>query len=319
MKLIFFGTPDYVLPVLDALKDAGYEIAAVVTQPPKLVGRKQVLTSSPVAQWAEKHAVAVIDKPPKEISPLLSTIHPQPRLGVLAAYGRLVPDEIIKCFPLGILNIHPSLLPKYRGASPVEGALAAGEKQTGVTIIRLDAELDHGPILTQFTEPILPDDTRTTLRERLFKKGDDELIKILPDYIEKRLTPHEQDHDKATFTTLMKKEHGFIPPEYLTAASQGETLQEEWGIPFVKNLTIHPSPDTIHNFIRAVNPWPGAWTEVNLGSRSVGTRKLKILKAHTEKLVPSAQCLVPDLVQLEGKNPVTLEQFKRGYPKAKLC
>lgn len=318
MKTVFFGTPDYVLPVLDALKNAGYKIAAVVTQPPKPVGRKKVLTLSPVTKWAKQNEIPVIEGSPKAIYPLLSTLHPHPRLGILAAYGRIIPEEIIKFFPLGILNIHPSLLPKYRGASPVEAAIVAGEKQTGVTIIKLDKELDHGPIVSQLSEPILEDDTKTSLRQRLFEKGAEVLVQILPAYLEGRIELREQDHDKATFTTLLKKEHGFIPPKYLELASKGETFQAQWEIPFIKNYSLVPSAQNLERFIRAFNPWPGAYTKLKIKDEKL--KILKLLKAHVEQRPGTQESrnlvtyLILDLVQLEGKNPVTWRQFKLGYP-----
>lgn len=332
MKIVFFGTPDYVIPVLDALKNANHEIIAVVTQPDKPVGRKQILNPSPVAQWAGKHGIRVIDNSPKEIIPLLTHItrptshNSFPTLAILAAYGKIIPQEIIDILPKGILNIHPSLLPKYRGATPVEAAIVAGEKQTGVTIIKLDAQMDHGPILAQATEDISPDDTRATLRERLFQKGAQILIEILPAYFEGRVELREQDHKKATFTKLLKKEHGFIPGKFIDGVLRGETLNEEWQIPFVKDLTIRQSPITIHNFIRAMHPWPGAWTWVRLRmTDSSEQKRLKILKAHVEQ-VPASHpqnsthfplpTLVLDLVQLEGKTPVSWKEFKRGYPEA---
>lgn len=319
MNIVFFGTPDYVLPTLDQLQKAKYNIAAVVTQPPKPVGRKAVLTPSPVAQWAQKNKIPVFDQSPKDVPPLKKL---NAEVGVLEAYGRILPPDLIRLFPHGIINVHPSLLPKYRGASPVEATIAAGDKQTGVTIIKLDEEMDHGPILSQFTEPILPEDNRVTLRERLFKKSADALVKILPNYLKGNIQLREQNHQEATFTTLMKKDHGFIPPEYLTAALQSQALQgvsqeTQWAIPFIKNFTIQPTPLVLNNFIRAVNPWPGAFTHLRLTFTDEQTKKLKILRAHLEELQPKIYKLQPDMVQLEGKNPVTWKQLQQGYPEAK--
>ncbi|MBI3290222.1 methionyl-tRNA formyltransferase [Candidatus Microgenomates bacterium] len=312
--IIFFGTPDYVIPVLDALKNAGYDIAAVVCQPPKPIGRHGIAEPSPVAQWADKFNIQVIDKRPKDCVEEIRKIGAP--VAVLEAYGRLIPQELINAFPKGIINVHPSLLPKYRGASPVEGALVSGDQETGVTILKLDADLDHGPILSQFTETILPEDNRVTLRKRLFDKAASVLPEILQEYLDGKTKLKEQDHDKATFTTLMKKEMGFIPPEYVAAATKGDALQgKKWPIPFVKGLTIHPSPITIHRFIRAVNPWPGAFTNVKLMVNGQWlTKRLKILEAHLELLTINHYSLIIDRVQLEGKNPVSWKQFKEGYP-----
>lgn len=324
MKLVFFGTPDYVIPVLEALKSSGRNIAAVVTQPPKPVGRKKVLTPSPTALWAEKHSIKIFDGKPKEMVEELRTLNTE--VGVLGAYGRILPPEILTIFPHGILNIHPSLLPKYRGASPVQAAIARGEEKTGVTIIKLDEEMDHGPILAQFTEDIKDDDTAGTLRQRLFEKAAEVLPKILYHYIAMKISPKEQNHKKATYTTLLKKEHGFIPPEYVNAALHGISLQDQRAILFIRDYCLVPSALSLERFIRAVDPWPGAWTEVKLyRDTAMKPYRLKILKAHVKKLLPSsprakprgAYCLVPDLVQLEGKTPVSWEEFKKGYPEAK--
>lgn len=326
-KVIFFGTPDYVIPVLDALKRAKYDITAVVTRAPKPVGRRQILTSSPVALWATKNNIPVFSpkKLDEEFISNIKHLTSNINVAILAAFGRIIPQALIDAFPYGIINIHPSLLPKYRGASPIEAALVAGEKQTGVTIIKLDAELDHGPIISQFVEPIKEDDTRVTLRERLFQKAAQNLVEILPHYVEGRISLKEQNHAKATFTNLMKKEDGFIPPQYLASCLQGVALEAQWPIPFIKDFTIHPSPITIYNFIRAVNPWPGAFTSVKLKVKIEKLeKKLKILKAHVVKNtsgvdpdspeVDGSTRLVPDLVQLEGKTPVSWQQFQAGYP-----
>lgn len=320
MKLIFFGTPDYVIPALEALKDAGYEIVAVVTQPPKPVGRKKVLTPSPVSLWAKAHGILVFDGKPREIVEDLKKFGA--KIGVLAAYGRILPPELLAVFPHGILNIHPSLLPKYRGASPIQAAIAAGEEKTGVTIIKLDEEMDHGPIIAQFTEEIRENDTAGTLRERLFKKASDVLITILPAYLESSTELREQEHEKATYTTLLKKEHGFIPPRYIAATLKGDAFQslqkEGWQIPFIKDYSLVPSAYALECFIRAMSPWPGAWTLLRSKSFGGQAKRLKILKAHVEKdPITYHLSLIPDLVQLEGKNPVSWKEFKKGYPEAK--
>lgn len=319
-RLIFFGTPEYVTPVLDALKNAGHEILAVVTQPPKPVGRKQTLAPSPVALWAQTHGITVFDGKPKEIVEELKSLGAE--VGILGAYGQILPPELLTIFPHGILNIHPSLLPKYRGASPVQAAIATGEKQTGVTIIKLDEEVDHGPIVAQFTEDILENDTAGTLRERLFEKASGILVSVLPAYLEGRAELREQEHNKATYTTLLKKEHGFIPPKCIDAASKGDAFRGLWQIPFIKGYIVAPDAQCLERFIRAMGPWPGGWTEIKLTSYQANklSRRLKILRAHVEKKRVTSHesrvILVPDLVQLEGKNPVSWKEFKKGYPEA---
>lgn len=219
---------------------------------------------------------------------IITNLKDKPDVGVLASYGKILPKEISNIPKHGILNIHPSLLPKYRGASPVQAAILAGEKEAGVSIIKMDEKMDHGPIISQFKEEIRPEDTAEILYSRLFEEGAKVLVTILPAYLEGRIELREQDHSQATFTRLLKKEDGKI----------NWTWDQE----------------KIERFIRAMFPWPGAWTEIKVTrNKKQATRRLKILKAHLE-----AGKLVLDLVQLEGKKPVTWKQFQEGYPEAKL-
>lgn len=301
MRIVFFGTPEYVLPVLTALdktlesRSGISPIVAVVTQEPKPAGRKKVLSYSSVDKWAHKRKIPVYYRADDLIKKSVPA-----DLGVLAAYGEIIPEKIIRYFPHGILNIHPSLLPKYRGASPVRAAIVSDDKQTGATIIKLDEEVDHGPIISQFTEPTLPSDTTDTLRERLFEMAAPVLVELIPSYLKGKITPRVQEHKKATFTVQTKKAHAFIPPKYLAAALSGRAAAEKWRL---------PTPQALERFIRAMQPWPIAWTYVVL-SNGQDQKRLKILKAHIED-----KKLVLDEVQLESKNPVSWKQFKEGHPK----
>jgi len=316
MKIVFFGTPDYVLPILRQLyksfrdKNEKLPIAAVVTQQPKPVGRSQSLEYSPVDKWAHKKNIPIFFE-----SKELVDQNVQADVGILAAYGRIIPNEVLNYFPHGILNIHPSLLPKYRGATPVRSSIVAGNTKTGLTIIKLDNKLDHGPIIAQYKEDVLTKDTAETLRNRLFAKSAEILTTLLPAYVSGKINPREQDHKQASFTSEVKKTDALIPSKYLEAALQGKTIKDDWDIAFIKDFTIHPTPESIFNFIRSMEPWPTAWTQVELNSKikNQKSKRLKILKAHIEN-----SKLVLDEVQLEGKNPVSWKQFMQGYPKAKL-
>ncbi|KKS79948.1 MAG: Methionyl-tRNA formyltransferase [Candidatus Woesebacteria bacterium GW2011_GWC1_43_10b] len=205
-------------------------------------------------------------------------------LGVLAAYGKIIPKDVILNTKYGIFNIHPSLLPKYKGASPVQAAITNGEQTTGVTIIKMDEKLDHGPILSSFREDINPDDTTGSLRERLFQRSAQFVVDLIPNYLSGKIKPKKQDHAKATLTKILKREDGFIDAERFTSEAR-----------------------KVERLIRAMQPWPGAWTYVNLGQNL--KKRLKILQAHLEN-----GKLLLDKVQLEGKTPVSFEEFKRGYP-----
>jgi len=210
--------------------------------------------------------------------------------GVLASYGKILPAETLAIPKHGILNIHPSLLPKYRGPSPIQAAILAGDKQTGVTIIKIDEKVDHGPIVSQFTENIQADDTTDSLYRRLFTQGAEVLKTILPAYLEDQIKLRPQNHSQATYTKKLTRDDGKI----------------NWKKP----------ADYNERFIRAMYPWPGAFTLLRPRHRrgfAGQAKRLKILKAHLEK-----GKLILDQVQLEGKKPVTFKQFQEGYPEAKI-
>lgn len=320
MRIVFFGTPDYVLPVLTSLhktfkgKSTDSPIAAVVTQKPRPAGRKQTLAYSPIDTWAHKKNVPKYYHGNDLLENKLKA-----DVGILASYGAIIPKKVINIFPYGILNIHLSLLPKFRGASPVRATLVTGD-ESGVTIIKIDEKLDHGPIISQFQEKVKAQDTTDSLRARLFSKSAEVIKILLPAYLKGKITLKEQDHKSATFTTLVKKADGFIPPKYLRVALKGEKIKGEWKIPFIKNYSLNPTPYTLERFIRAMQPWPVSWTYVQLNAKlkTQNSKRLKILKAHLEPFqatsykLPAAK-LVLDGVQLEGKNPVSWKQFQEGY------
>lgn len=279
MKIVFFGTPEYVLPILKSIHKrfvtgpGKSPISAVVTASPKPVGRKQYLTYSPIDKWAHEHKIPCFYSANDLLEEKLDI-----EIGVLASYGEIIKKEVINLFPQGILVIHPSLLPLYRGASPVPEAIKNGDLITGVSIIKMDEKMDHGPIVTQFKETILPDETAGELRDRLFLRSADVIIETLEPYIHGKIKPKNQDDSKATYTNILKKQDGFIS---FDAIDKAETT----------------------NLIRAMTPWPNVWTNLPNGKR------LKLLKAHID-----GDKTVLDEVQLEGKNPVSFAQFKFGYP-----
>lgn len=320
MRIVFFGTPSYIVPILQALhkefrgKGGRTPISAVVTQAPKPATRKRLLSYSPVDTWAHKRRVPIFFDSRDLIKKNIEA-----EVGVLAAYGSIIPKEVIDYFPKGILNIHPSLLPAWRGASPVQATILAGDKITGVTTIRLDEKLDHGQIISQFKEEVLDDDTTASLRHKLFERSAEVIKTLLPAYLSGKITLREQAHKNATFTTLLKKDHGLIPPKFLNPTFKGGTLKGEWKIGFIKDFSIRPTPQAVERFIRAMQPWPGAWTRVLLDSKlkTQNLKRLIILKSSiSNDLSLKSSVLSLDLVQLEGKNPVAWKQFKEGYPTA---
>jgi len=303
MKVVFFGTPDYVVPIAKIL-DEKFDVLAVVTQTPKKVGRKKILTPSPIEIWAKKNNIEVIYNL-REI--------PDYDLGVLASFGRIVPNKVLTKPKHGIINIHPSDLPLWRGSSPVQATILSEEKMATVSIMLLDEKMDHGPILAKFEEKITSNDTTEVLRKRLFKISTDHLSTIIPMYVGGKITPTPQDHKKATYTKELKKDHAFIPPKYFSNALKGKTTNEKWNIPFLKDYSIIPNSENVEKFIRAANPWPIAWTKI-IQQKNKNPLRLKIIESHVE-----GKNLVPDIVQLEGKNPVSWKQFVSGYPESSIA
>ncbi|MCX6705233.1 MAG: methionyl-tRNA formyltransferase, partial [Candidatus Woesebacteria bacterium] len=204
MKIVFFGTPDYVMPILTELHKkfvtgpGKSPIVAVVTQSPKPVGRREIVTFSPVDKWAHEHGVPIHYSAQE-----LAIDKVEADMGILASYGEIIKKEVIKLFPHGILVIHPSLLPRYRGASPIPAAIAAGDTVTGVTIFKMDEKVDHGPIVSQFKEDILPDDDGQTLRARLFERSAEVLVELIKPYMQAKITPKVQNDSEATYTKIV--------------------------------------------------------------------------------------------------------------------
>lgn len=215
-------------------------------------------------------------------------------VGILASYGKILSPRQISAPRLGILNIHPSLLPKYRGATPVPSAILAGETEIGVTIIKLDEKVDHGPIVSQIKLPAAQNDTSESLLEKAFRAGAKELLAVLPAYLQGKIKLRPQNHSRATFTKKLTRDDGQI----------------DW----------QKSSEYLERFIRAMHPWPGAWANVILNTKSLKpeTKRLKILKAHLKVLSIKSSALCLDEVQLEGKKPVSFKQFQEGYPQVKI-
>lgn len=235
MKIVFFGTPHFVVPVLETLVK-NFEVIGVVTAPDAKMGRKQILTPTHVAQYATEHHIPVF-KPEKitnEITKQLADLHPD--VFIVAAYGKILPQTILDIPKQGALNIHPSLLPKYRGPSPIQAAILNGETLTGVTIIKMDAEMDHGPIVAATEVLLMLDDTFETLHIRLFIEGANLLNRILPDYLAGKIIPEPQDDTKMSYCHILSRESGFF------------------------DINTPPTKDVLSRMVRAFYPWPTAWT-----------------------------------------------------------
>jgi len=235
MRIIFLGSPAIAVIPLEALVRAGYQIVAVVTQPDRPAGRRNMLTPPPVKLAAERLGLPVFQ--PQTLRELAAVAHIaalQPDLGVVAAYGEILRKNVLELPPLGYLNIHPSLLPRYRGPAPITGAILAGDPETGVSVMRLDSGMDSGPILAQQAVPLPPDARAGNFTMAMFELGSQLLLDVLPAYIHGTLIPQPQDHSRATFTAMLRKQDG----------------QVDWHMPAVQ----------IERMVRAYDPWPGTYT-----------------------------------------------------------
>ena len=274
VKIIFMGTPEFGAIILEKLCRANLKPVLVITAPDKPVGRKQVLTPPPVKIMAERYKIPVIQ--PKHILDSRFQILGSDLI-VVAAYGHILPKDILDIPKYGCLNVHPSLLPKYRGPSPIQYAILNGDKKTGVTIVLMDEKIDHGDIVANSKFEIRNSKiTYLELHNKLAEFGANLLVKTIPKWLKGEIKPRPQNHSKATYTKILKKQDGKI----------------DWQ---------KPAEETERQ-IRALNPWPGTYTIYN-------EKTLKILKAELSK-----GNLIIKEVQLEGKKPMNFEDFLRGHP-----
>ncbi len=296
MKIVFFGTPEFAAETLESLvQTPEINILAVVSQPDKPVGRKKTLTAPPVKVTAERFNLPVIQpKNKRELAEKVKNLKAD--FFVVIAFGMIFPPEVLKIPKFGAINVHASLLPKYRGASPIQESLLHGDKETGISIMQMDDQLDHGPVYLLKKMPIEETDNLETLTKKLSKLSADITPLALQDIKQGFLSaPIPQNHEKATFCTKIEKEDGLI----------------DWNC----------SAEEIKNLIRAYNPWPSAYTLID-------GKKLKILSAETDsittkpekyeienghlKIGTSKGRIIPKTVQLEGKNQTDIKSFLNG-------
>ena len=336
-SVLFFGTPEFALPTLEALIKNGYAVVGVVTRPDERVGRRQILTPPPVKVTAERRGIPVFQ--PEILNPArFASEIPQADLFVVAAYGKIIPKAILDIPKLGALNIHPSLLPRWRGPSPIQAAILHSDVKTGVTIMQMDEQMDHGQIVAQRQSEMskirplgefrgfarrkpsswLPTQipisiskiTYPELHDLLAKLGAELLIETLPRWIAGEITPAPQAESQATYCRLLTKNDGRI----------------DWEKP----------AEEIERMIRAYHPWPGSWT---IWNTDAGERRIRIEEADAVEDAPPHQIwcggkpgLVwqtathPLLIQtgrgslsvkklrLEGKSATDAASFLRGHP-----
>ncbi len=300
MKLVFCGTPQFAVPARERLVASGFDVQLVVTQPDRPQGRGMELTAPPVKQAAQKLGLPVIQpdkiKRNEEFQAQLTQLAPEAI--IVVGYGRIIPPWMLALPPRGNINVHASLLPKYRGAAPIQWAIAQGESITGVTTMLLNEGLDTGDILMQREMPILPQDTSLTLAPRLAELGADLLVETLRGLKSGTVRPIPQDHSHATLAPILKKEDGEI--DFTRTAAE------------------------ICNRLRGFQPWPGAYTHFR-------GKNLKIIGAHPAKggpsLSPGEMSLAGERllagsgggalellqVQPEGKKVISAREFVSGY------
>ncbi len=298
LKIVFMGTPEFAIPSLEMLLDEGYNICAVFTKPDKPQGRKQVITPPPVKIFAQNNNIKVF-QPEKlkteETAKIFEELNPN--LIVVVAYGKILPANIINFPKYGCINVHGSLLPKYRGAAPIQWSIINGDVSAGVTTMFMDEGLDTGDILLQDKIFINGDETSGELKERLSKIGAKLLIRTIKDLENGNLSRIKQNNDEATLSPPLDKITGEI----------------DW----------NKSAQEIHNLIRGANPWPIAHTL--LRGKNFKIYKSKISNRFSNspgKIISTAPLIVGcgehtsiELieVQIEGKKRMTAESFSRGY------
>lgn len=301
LRIVYFGTPAFAVPTLRALLDSRHTVVALVSQPDRARGRGQHVTPTPTKAVALEAGVPVLQPVKLRDEAFLSSIAAvEADLGVVAAYGRILPDALLSIPRLGMINVHGSLLPKYRGAAPVHRAVIAGESLTGITIMRVVTELDAGPMLATTTRPIGPDDTSVEVERDLSEIGARSLIEVVDRLAQGPIVETPQDDQLATFAPKLEKSESPI----------------DWGLP----------ARDIHNRVRGLQPWPMASTTIAGGrvlihrtqvsdhssSADAGT----IVDANGDAVAVTAgdgivlQLLV---IQPEGRRAMTGREFLSGH------
>jgi methionyl-tRNA formyltransferase len=304
LRLVFCGTPEFAVPTLKALIAAGHEIALVVTQPDRPVGRKQVLTAPPVKLTALGHGIDVIqpDKIKNNLDFRARLEEFAPDAIVVVAYGRIIPKWMLDLPHLGCINLHGSLLPKYRGAAPIQWAVAMGEAETGNTTMLLEEGLDTGPILLQQRVTIRPEQTAVDLFQELSVLGAPLVVETLAGLADGSLSPQPQDHSQATLARILEREDGRMD----FAARTAIELWNRW---------------------RGFQPWPGAFTSLDgkklivhklnpVVSPNPAAKPREVAVEGARIFVACAEGTALELLELqpEGKSRMTAADFLRGNP-----
>jgi len=293
-KIIFIGTPDFAVFYLNALFEAGFKIAAVLTNPDRKVGKS--IEETPVKKWAKDQNIKVFD--PVQVKDVLDeTGQIGARVGIMAYYGKILPKEFLALFPRGVINVHHSLLPRWRGPAPIQASLLAGDKMTGVTLLATEEKVDSGDILARREVEISDSDNYIDLEKKLTLIGASLLLQTMPKYLSGEIRPEKQDDSKASYCRRISTEDAKI----------------DWEKP----------AQVVHNQIRALNPNPGTYTFWNnkrlliLSARlETGEHKLKpgtvLLSDGGFKIAAEGGFIKPLIVKLEGKKETGARDFILG-------
>jgi methionyl-tRNA formyltransferase len=302
MKLVFCGTPQFAVPSLEKLAAQGFDIQLVVTQPDRPQGRGMQLTAPPVKEAANRLGLPVVqpDKIKKndEFQNQLRALGPDAI--IVVGYGRIIPPWMLQFPPYGNINVHASLLPKYRGAAPIQWAIAGGETVTGVTTMRIDEGLDTGDMLLKREMEIRPEDTSETLSPRLAAMGADLLVETLHGLEQGKISATPQDHAQATLAPILKKEDGLMDFQW--------TAKE------------------VHNRMRGFQPWPGIYSRFKgknlkiisampVQARTIQAEPGELRITHSQLFLGCASGTVLELLQVqpEGKKVLPVREFISGY------
>lgn len=296
-KIVFMGTPEFALPTLERLIQH-HDVIGVVTQPDRPAGRRQQIQPSPVKQRALAAGIPVFQPEKLRRAEAIEELRRwQPDVYVVAAFGQILPQAVLDIPRYGSINVHASLLPRWRGAAPIQAAIRAGDTETGITIMKMDAGLDTGPILSQQAIPIAPDETGASLHDKLANLGGDLLIETLPGYLDGTIQPQPQDDTYATYAPMIKKEEGQI----------------DWTL----------DAAAIDRLVRAFTPWPGTYTlwngqtlKILGGTVGVGSYEPGLVVNHNGRVAigTGSGLYSPMQVQLAGRSALRTSEFIRGRP-----
>ncbi|OGZ61170.1 MAG: methionyl-tRNA formyltransferase [Candidatus Spechtbacteria bacterium RIFCSPLOWO2_01_FULL_43_12] len=297
-KIVFLGTPKFAKIILEKLILSRHKPVLVITSPDKPVGRKQKLTPPPVKVLAERKKIPVL-QPEKLDEEFINKLRDNSYdLFVTAAYGKLLPKKLLDIPRHGTLNVHPSLLPKWRGSSPVQYSILNGDKETGSTIMLLDEKLDHGPILAQERLEIKKSNTAPILSDKLAKHGAELLTRTIPKWLNGKIEPKEQDHGAASYTKMLTRSDGKI----------------DWTMP----------AGSLERKLMALTPWPGLftfWNDKRLKILSFDVKNKrssqpgKVIRENRSLAVETGRGIILiKKIQLEGEKPKSSAEFMRGHP-----